>query len=38
MWRETFSTFCARLRYVAEVMEMAWIAGAMAGSVPGQFT
>jgi len=32
------STFCARLCYVAEVMEMALIAGAMAGSVPGQFT
>ena len=32
------SGFCARPRYVAEVMRMGLLAGVMAGPVPGLFT
>jgi hypothetical protein len=38
MFRGTFSGFCARPRYVAKSMRVAWIAGAMAGLVLAQFT
>jgi hypothetical protein len=38
MWRATFSGFCTRPRYVAEVMRMGLLAGLMAKPVLGLFT